>query len=236
MGGCQSSQAVLDSSGVNKSTTKKTPGSRSGGSSDGKKKKNSYQYHFDSSGRHTEVSISAEVVDVSDRQQQQQQLNHSDLHHHEEATDATVSDGYDTKENNRQQQQQQSIQIAMNDQTAKTTTMSSETSSLPPRGGGGETDSSTNKKSNGISIRYSRVMLASPSSSASTSKNKVCRKNFKPGYSSGGSSISDTEHSGSDDASRRHLVDIKNELGADGDLCKGVVHIEVRKSAFECDS
>ena len=51
------------------------------------------------------------------------------------------------------------------------------------------------------------------------------RSRIKPGYSSGGSSDY------SDDASEphKHLVDWKNELGADGDLCKGVVRIEVSR-------
>jgi calcium-dependent protein kinase len=47
------------------------------------------------------------------------------------------------------------------------------------------------------------------------------RKRMKPGYSSGGSS----EYS-DETETHKHLLDWKNELGADGDLCKGVVHIE----------
>jgi hypothetical protein len=66
--------------------------------------------------------------------------------------------------------------------------------------------------------------LVTPRESKSGQHSKGRRKRIKPGYSSGGSS----EYSSDETAeAHQHLLDWKNELGADGDLCKGVVRIEV---------
>jgi hypothetical protein len=62
-----------------------------------------------------------------------------------------------------------------------------------------------------------------------TRSRRVPLSKVRPGYSSGGSSEYSDEsgHNSSSYQQHAHLADWKNELKPDGDLCKGVVRIEV---------
>lgn len=59
---------------------------------------------------------------------------------------------------------------------------------------------------------------------------RIAPSKLRPGYSSGGSSVSsgDEREQCNGTAGCHYLSDWKHELAADGDLCKGVVRIEVR--------
>jgi hypothetical protein len=62
-----------------------------------------------------------------------------------------------------------------------------------------------------------------------TRSGRLSLSKVRPGYSSGGSSEYSDEsgHNSSSYQQHAHLADWKNELKPDGDLCKGVVRIEV---------
>jgi hypothetical protein len=62
-----------------------------------------------------------------------------------------------------------------------------------------------------------------------TRPGRVSWSKVRPGYSSGGSSeySDDSEPNSSSYQQHTHLAEWKNELKPDGDLCKGVVRIEV---------
>ena len=210
MGSCQSSPSTASSVVV---TSVKNDG---GGNCSNGLKKNPYpdnnidNLNHDHSEQPTEISVSGRTFSGPSLQQQHQD-KHLDDHNNEE-TEATMSaDGSDKSSPQSKPTDDDQISSINNNNNHKAKPTPT---SVPTKSGDGGTTHQMQK-------RYSRITVDS------SDKNKASnRRGIKPGYSSGGSSCSD-EH---EDSARKHLVDLKNELGADGDLAKGIVNIEVSVS------
>jgi len=83
---------------------------------------------------------------------------------------------------------------------------------------------------------YETKLKDDSDSHASPKNRRKSPNELKAGYSSGGSSgtLDDDECPPSRSPSCAHLVELKHSILADGDICKGVVRIEVSPQNYKC--